>query len=136
RQRVAIARALAAEVDLLLLDEPTARLDEANASSICSLLAQLTLERRATTVCATHDPLLIELAFDTLHLNGSAPPAGSARSQAGKPAKCWRSTFAATAFPTCWSSATCSIESRRCTSRGRIWERFIAARPSSVSSAL
>jgi ABC-type lipoprotein export system ATPase subunit len=68
RQRVAIARALAADVDILLLDEPTARLDEANASSTCSLLARLTLERRTAVVCATHDPLLVDLAAEIVDL--------------------------------------------------------------------
>ena len=73
RQRVAIARALAADVDVLLLDEPTARLDEANAAAICSLLAELTQEHGVTTVCATHDPLLNDLAADTLRLDGGDP---------------------------------------------------------------
>jgi putative ABC transport system ATP-binding protein len=77
RQRVAIARALAADVDLLLLDEPTARLDEANASAISALLVDLAGERRTTILCATHDPLLIGLAADTLRLDGVAPTAGS-----------------------------------------------------------
>jgi ABC-type lipoprotein export system ATPase subunit len=72
RQRVAIARALAADVDLLLLDEPTARLDEANARSMWSLLASLTRERRTAIVCATHDPLLVELADDVVELSESA----------------------------------------------------------------
>ena len=70
RQRVAIARALAADVDLLLLDEPTARLDEASAAAICSLLATLTRERGSTIVCATHDQLLSDLAGEILQLDG------------------------------------------------------------------
>jgi ABC-type lipoprotein export system ATPase subunit len=68
RQRVAIARALAARVDLLLLDEPTARLDEGNAAAIGSLLAALTLDRGTAIVCATHDPRLVELAGAKLQL--------------------------------------------------------------------
>jgi ABC-type lipoprotein export system ATPase subunit len=69
RQRVAIARALAADVDLLLLDEPTARLDEGSAAATGALLAALTSERpRTAIVCATHDPLLVERAADVLEL--------------------------------------------------------------------
>jgi ABC-type lipoprotein export system ATPase subunit len=70
RQRVAIARALAADVDILLLDEPTARLDEANARSTSSLLARLAHERRTAVVCATHDPLIVELAGEIVDLGG------------------------------------------------------------------
>ena len=76
RQRVAIARALAADVDILLLDEPTARLDEANASATSSLLARLTQERRTTVVCATHDPLLVRLAGEVIDLGEPAATVG------------------------------------------------------------
>ena len=62
RQRVAIARALAARPALLLADEPTARLDEANARAVGVLLAELARSTGAAVVCATHDPVLIEHA--------------------------------------------------------------------------
>jgi len=62
RQRVAIARAVAALPTLLLADEPTARLDEANARAVGALLAELARTTGAAIVCATHDPVLIERA--------------------------------------------------------------------------
>jgi ABC-type lipoprotein export system ATPase subunit len=68
RQRVAIARAVAARPAVLLADEPTARLDAANATEIGALLARLVVEQGVTIVCATHDPLVIEQADEELEL--------------------------------------------------------------------
>ena len=72
RQRVALARALAARPALLLADEPTARLDEANARAVGALFSDLARRTGAAIVCATHDPVLIEhagaaLALDTVN---------------------------------------------------------------------
>jgi ABC-type lipoprotein export system ATPase subunit len=68
RQRVAIARAVAARPKLLVADEPTARLDAANALAIGGLLSRLVAEHGTTIVCATHDPLVIEQADEELEL--------------------------------------------------------------------
>ena len=62
RGRVAIARALAPRPELLLADEPTSRLDQANALAVGALFVQLARAFGAAVVCATHDPLLIEQA--------------------------------------------------------------------------
>jgi ABC-type lipoprotein export system ATPase subunit len=62
RQRVAVARALAARPAILLADEPTARLDEANARAVGALFAALAADLCTAIVCATHDPVLIEHA--------------------------------------------------------------------------
>jgi len=58
RQRVALARALAAARGLLVVDEPTSRLDEAMTLTVGELLAGT----GQTVICATHDPVLIALA--------------------------------------------------------------------------
>ena len=68
RGRVAIARALAPRPELLLADEPTSRLDQANAIAVGALFVRLAREFGTAVVCATHDPLLIEQADETLSL--------------------------------------------------------------------
>jgi ABC-type lipoprotein export system ATPase subunit len=68
RERVTVARAVAARPVLLLADEPTARLDQANALAVARLLLDLARDTGAAVVCGTHDPLLIEHADGTLDL--------------------------------------------------------------------
>jgi ABC-type lipoprotein export system ATPase subunit len=75
RQRVAIARALAGGRGLLLVDEPTSRLDEASAFAIAELLRETARAHGATVVCATHDPIVAEAAETTLPLDPAVDPA-------------------------------------------------------------
>jgi ABC-type lipoprotein export system ATPase subunit len=60
--RVAIARAVASHPALLLADEPTSRLDEANAIAVAELLGRLARERGTAVICATHDPVVLQRA--------------------------------------------------------------------------
>ena len=82
RERVAVARAVAARPSLLLADEPTARLDQANALAVARLLLDLARETGAAVVCATHDPLLIEHADERLDLGARRRSASRASTSA------------------------------------------------------
>jgi ABC-type lipoprotein export system ATPase subunit len=72
RQRVAIARAVAVRTTILLADEPTARLDHANARAVGELLSQLAHSGGTAVICATHDRTLIGLADAQLTLDAGA----------------------------------------------------------------
>jgi len=54
-QRVALAQALVIEPELLLLDEPTANLDPANAMLIEEVILNIARERKATVIMTTHN---------------------------------------------------------------------------------
>jgi len=68
RLRATIARALAVRPALLLADEPTSRLDEANAAAIAELLGRLAREGGTAVVVASHDPIVLERADDRIAL--------------------------------------------------------------------
>ena len=71
RERAALARAVAVQPRVIVADEPTARLDGANALALGALLAEVARTTGATVICATHDPLLIEQADAELSLGSS-----------------------------------------------------------------
>ena len=62
QQRTAIARALATEPDLILADEPTGELDSATATTVFSLMRDISRQQGVTIVTCTHDRLVMEMA--------------------------------------------------------------------------
>ncbi len=72
QQRVALARALAVEPDVLLVDEPTAELDEGNRARVVGLLRDAA-DRGAAVVVATHDPDVVDLCDRVVRLVDGRP---------------------------------------------------------------
>lgn len=67
RRRIGLIRAILSERPILLLDEPTADLDPANADRVIALLQKLAASR--LIIAATHDPALIAAATGELVLS-------------------------------------------------------------------
>lgn len=57
KQRIAIARALINDPDIILADEPTGNLDSKAAGDVMSILSEINLERKVTSIMVTHDPI-------------------------------------------------------------------------------
>ena len=67
QQRVCVARALINHPELILADEPTGNLDEANENIVLDLFAQLHAEG-TTLIVVTHDPAVADAAQRTIVL--------------------------------------------------------------------
>ena len=82
QQRVALARALVNEPKILLADEPTGNLDDANKMQIMNIFKEANV-RGTTVVVATHDRRLIEHAhYRTIRLqNGELAVVGEVSSE-------------------------------------------------------
>jgi cell division transport system ATP-binding protein len=65
QQRVALARALVNDPKILLADEPTGNLDDANKNQILSIFKEANI-RGTTVIVATHDRRLIEQSHKRL----------------------------------------------------------------------
>ena len=72
-QRVAIARALVGRPKIILADEPTVSLDEANSRLVAELLRNRAHEYEVTVLVATHDPLVAEEMDSIINLRDFQP---------------------------------------------------------------
>mgnify|MGYP000853939377 CR=1 FL=1 len=68
QQRVAIARALAGDPAVVLMDEPTASLDQAHGIPLMDRVHELALTRGAAFLVASHDPMVIGRADRVVRL--------------------------------------------------------------------
>lgn len=71
-RRLALVRVRGRDTDLLILDEPTAHLDDDNAELIIAMLAEAAAATRI--VLASHDPRVLALATDTITPRVTAAP--------------------------------------------------------------
>jgi ABC-type lipoprotein export system ATPase subunit len=68
-QRIAICRALLRRPTLLLADEPTGNLDDANSRLVMDLMLKLASEEGSTLIYVTHSRELAALADETWRLH-------------------------------------------------------------------
>jgi putative ABC transport system ATP-binding protein len=82
QQRVALARALAPRPAILVADEPTGNLDEANGAAIIELMFDLKRDRGATLILVTHDSGLAAKCDRTIKMRSGRIDGAQAQPQA------------------------------------------------------
>jgi ABC-type lipoprotein export system ATPase subunit len=83
QQRVALCAALAHRPRLLLADEPTGGLDEANARLVYGAIAELAAAEGCTVVLVSHDPASTEIADRFVHIRDGRVSEETVRGEAG-----------------------------------------------------
>lgn len=73
RQRVFLAIFLSLATDVLLLDEPTAALDEGTGNQVLGSIKDYCRRQGITVVCVCHSPKLVETFADRVIVLGGAP---------------------------------------------------------------
>jgi len=69
QQRVAVARALMNEPEIIMADEPTGNLDEANTEKLLSVLMDIKQKEQTAIVLITHDSRIAGIAPTVHHLH-------------------------------------------------------------------
>ena len=82
QQRVALARAVVTRPEILLADEPTGNLDQANGAQVMDLLFDLRDRHNSTLVMVTHAPELAARCDRVVHLRDGRIDADAAREAA------------------------------------------------------
>jgi len=65
-KRLGLARAMVIDPEVILLDEPTASIDQENSEIIEGIIRKVKAERKATIIMVTHDPAQAERLGDRL----------------------------------------------------------------------
>jgi len=65
-KRLGLARAMVIDPEVILLDEPTASIDQENSEIIEGIIRKMKAERKATIIMVTHDPAQAERLGDRL----------------------------------------------------------------------
>ena len=68
QQRVAVARALATDPAIVIMDEPTGNLDQANSANVLRMIRDLRRATGTTFIIATHDPNVASAADRTIRI--------------------------------------------------------------------